>query len=263
MLTKKLLHILIFICGSTFVIFSFSSCQKEVTGNIISSDSTLTPINATTKVKTYAEYVVSASTPLTLADSFDLIYDSKDRVTTLNSLINSGKFIYTYNTNNTYTMDIFAGNTLSIHMLFLLNNNALVDSTIQSNSTGDTTTEKYIYNLNKQLVAKKEIFQSMLSPTAINYSYTYDNNGNVINETTDNPSSTTTYAYYTDKPNDINVGETYFYRNKNLTKTTTISSGGTIISAQHTYTFDSNNRQTSEKVITSNGDTVIKKYTYY
>ncbi len=260
MATNKKL-IIRFLLNGLFVGLLFSSCQKELTIDLPSSGSTPTATNSL-KVKTYSEYVGSNSSQQVLSDSFNLTYDSKDRLTSAISIIHPGKFTYTYNTNNTYTMDLYVGNTLSIHELFLLNSFSLVDSSIQVNETRDTTTEKYIYNSNKQLVTRKMFFYSSGTPHITTYNYSYDANGNVINETSDQSSTVTTYEYYLDKLNDINRGELYFYRNKNLTKTTVITSGSSAITAQHTYTFDSINRQIEEKIVINNGSTAIKKYTY-
>lgn len=262
MTVKRSVQVFGVLFHAVLVILLFSSCQKEITSDLVSSDSTSITTNSS-KVKTYSEYIGSASSQPVLFDSFNLTYDSKDRLTSLVSIINPGKFIYAYNANNTYTMDMYVGNTLSIHALFFLNNFSLVDSSIQSNGTPDTTTEKYTYNSSKQLVTKKEFFYNSNIADVTTYNFSYDNNGNVINETSDNPTSVTTYEYYLDKLNDVSVGDVFFYRNKNLTKTTTYTSNGTTASAQHTYTFDSNNRQTSEKIVSDNGDIAIRKYTYY
>lgn len=251
------------VCQMFLIILLSTSCQKEVTNDLVSSDTTSTTTNSL-KIKTYAETIVSSTPGLSLSDSFSVSYDASDRLLSLVSLKNSGnKFVYTYNANKSYAVDIFIANALSIHETFFLNSLSLVDSTVQVNDTGDTSTEKYTYNSSKQLVSLKEYFFYNGTPDINITTYTYDGSGNVTKETSNNPASTTTYDYYLNLPNNISLGQEFLYRNKNLTKTTTYSSGGITSTATHTYTFDSQNRQTSEKVVADNGDIAIKRYTYY
>jgi YD repeat-containing protein len=127
-------------------------------------------------------------------------------------------------------------------------------------TTGDTTTEKYIYDANKLLVQYKEYDvinkRSELTSTT---SYQYDANRNITKETTG--SSQISYEYYPNFVNTLNLGDVYFSRNSNLTKTTTYS-GSFSQTLNHTYTFDTMNRITSEKITVSSGEVVIRSYTY-
>ena len=243
-----------------------SSCQKEVTGDL-DTPVTTTPTTPSSSaiVKTYTIDVAgpNGSHNITI---FNLTHDANNRLTGLISATTVGdKIIYTYNSDNTYTMDIFESNVLSIHELFYLNNIPSIDSTVQYDTpNNDTTTEKYLYNANKQLtILKTYNYSKNTGITLVTTSnYTYDNSGNIIKEV--QGSQTTTYQYYPDLFNSLSLGMIYFQQSKNLVKTTT-ENNGTFNSKiiNHTYTFDSNNRITSEKrVFTGGSDTVIQKYTY-
>lgn len=240
--------IVIFICG----------CQKGVTDEI-----TTTPNKpALSKVKTYTEDYTSASSGHVVT-TFNVTYDANDRTTSLISATAPGdKFVYQYNSNNTFTMDLYNSNVLSIHVLYYLNSYSLIDSTFSYNNTYDTSTNKYLYNSAKQLTKIKE-YDYRVSTGSVLYNttdYVYDSNGNATSEK-DN-FTVTNYDYYTNLLNDVSIGLIHFSKNKNLTKTTTITSGGTTETLNHTYTFDSSNRLSTEKVISSNSAILIKTYTY-
>ncbi|MGI8636563.1 MAG: hypothetical protein ACR2KZ_14295 [Segetibacter sp.] len=139
----------------------------------------------------------------------------------------------------------------------------LVDSTVQHDLSGqDTTTEKYLYNSSKQLVTLKEYTYTKRSgSTLINTTgYVTNNAGNVVQE--NHSSATIKYEFYPDLLNNVSIGTAYFYQNKNLVKTaTTVFPNGSNEVTTHTYTFDSNNRITSEKQVSTVG-TIIQSYTY-
>ena len=245
-----------------FVMF-FSSCQKEITGEIARpTDTTGTggtggPVGSTSLVKTYTEDITSASVNLKV--TFDLSYDASDRIISMVSATNAGdKFVYQYNSNK-YSSDIYNSNRLSIHADFYLNSMQLVDSVLQYNDTADTTTHKFTYNAAKQPIRQKEYeVKNGVSMLINTTNYAYDATGNVTNEK--DSDGETSYEYGTSL-NNLNFGRTYSYTNKHLPKTTTVKgvNAGTLT---HTYTFDSSNRLTSEKAVHSNGDVAVKTYTY-
>jgi hypothetical protein len=254
----------VIVLGVFLSVLSFSSCQKEVTGEIVgSTDSTNVPGsptgNAAFRVKTYTEDVTSPQGQF--VSTYNLSYDTQGRLSNLVSSSGADRYVYTYDLNNTFILDIFSNNVLSVHQLSYLNSYKLVDSTVQYNiTTGDTTTEKYIYDANKLLVQYKEYDvinkRSELTSTT---SYQYDANRNITKETTG--SSQISYEYYPNFVNTLNLGDVYFSRNSNLTKTTTYS-GSFSQTLNHTYTFDTMNRITSEKITVSSGEVVIRSYTY-
>ncbi len=243
------------------MVLFFVSCQKEITFDVGSTvDSTGTPgTGSSFLVKTYTEKISSAAG--TDSTTFNLTYDANNRVTSVISTSNAGdKFVYQYNTNNTFTLDLYNSNALSISGTFFINSFNLVDSLLQINDTQDTTTEKILYDSNKRPVQMREYDRVAGANVLYNtVFYDYDSNGNIISETSGSDRTTYTYGSLL---NNLNRGEIFFYSNKNLVQTTTTNAGGSNLTLSHTYTFDSQNRQTSEKITSSNGETGTKTYTY-
>jgi hypothetical protein len=237
------------------VLVALASCQKEYSTEDAAGD-TPTP---SIRVKTYTEDLTSGGTHT--VTTFDLSYDNSNRLISMISETNAGdKFVFNYSSGS-YTGDIFNSNALSIHEVFFLNSNSLVDSTFQYNDTNDSTTEKYIYNGAKQLVTFKEYDYSLLTGSVLSNTtnYKYDSNGNQISATDDY--SVTLYDY-TGLANTIVIGAPYFFVNKKLVKTTTYSFGVSTIILNHTYTFDGNNRLSTETITNGSTYTLIKTYTY-
>ena len=99
---------------------SISSCQKEITGEGKVPIDTTGTVNTGFLVKTYTEDVTSL-TGQRFATTYNLSYDQSGRIKSLVSTTNAGdKFVYQYNSNNTYSMELFNSNVLSIHEDFLL-----------------------------------------------------------------------------------------------------------------------------------------------
>jgi YD repeat-containing protein len=234
-----------------------SSCQKEITADITTTPTT------TSRIKTYTEDVSISGAHNVV--TFNLTYDANGRIATMISASNPGdKFLYQYNSNTSYTMDLYNSNVLSIHENFFINGFSLIDSTLQYNDTKDTMTEKYIYNAAKQLTQLRQYDYTTATGAVLweTYFYTYDANGNITKET--DSYSVTSYDYYTNLVNNFSMGFVYMSTTKNLVKTTTYTSGGSTDVFDHTYTFDSQNRLTSEKITESGGtDSVTRTYTYY
>ena len=90
--------------------------------------------------------------------------------------------------------------------------------------------------------------------------YSYDNIGNLIKDV--GKYSVTTYDYYPNLMNPVLFLHPFLPGPKLLIKTTTANQGGTITVLNHTYTFDGNNRLSTEKVIADNGEILIRTYTY-
>ncbi|GEO08151.1 hypothetical protein [Segetibacter aerophilus] len=194
-------------------------------------------------------------------DEYDFNYDSKGRLISRISTSGNTKYVYRYNSDNTFTVDYYKGAILASREQYFLNSQNLVDSIIQINyATKDTTSEKNTYN-NSSLVQVKEYTIKNGSSVLTNTTTAeYDANGNVTREYS-------TYgnqiAYqYTNLPYNLNIGLNYFSRNKNLIQTSTYSGSRNLV-LKHTYTFDSHNRLTSETVTDSNGNMIVTKiYSY-
>ena len=235
----------------------FSSCQKPLIYDDLLPE---TPPQSA-RVKTYTEDFTSPATGQSV-ETFNLNYDASNRLISMISATTVGdKFIYQYS-GNTITMDFYRSNELSIHEVSFLNSSSFLDSTFQYNDTEDSSTAKYLYNSNNQLVKLIEYDYSAEHGAELynTHNYFYDASGNLTKETDDN--SVLTYEYSTFL-NTLSVGLDHLPRSKYLVKTTSYSVGGVNGTINHTYTFDGGNRLTSEKIVADTGEIAIKSYTYY
>ena len=235
-----------------FGILAIASCRKDNSNSNNSSSG---------QPKVYIEETRSSPIYGNLKAVYNLTYDGNGRILSLESTSPSLKFAYQYNSNNTFTMDLYTNNTLDIHELLFIGPSSFVDSTFQYNNTNDTSTEKYFYNSAKQIQEKREYeYSSVYGSTLTNSEfYTYDNNGNAISLTDNNGTTTLTYTNF---PNKKTLGSVYFPTSKYLPDTQTYTSGSTTISATHRYSFDNNQRLVADSGFESIGDTVIKSYVY-
>jgi len=236
-------------------IFFLWSCKKD--NNAPNS-------NNGAKPKTYTEDVRNDIIGNSVT-TYDLSYDANNRVTgiTATPAPASINFVYTYPAQGSVTMDLYEGGILNIHEIMWLNASSWLDSTFQFDNSGDTTTEKYIYNGNKQLIQQKTYdYSSSVAILNNILNYTYDNLGNVISSV-DNQGTSITYTYYTNLPNTLNLGQTFLPQSAYFIKTATLNSGGSTETATHYYTFDSNNRLIKDSTSTPEISLIaIKSYTY-
>ena len=211
--------------------------------------------------KTYTEELRSATIGNSLT-TYNLTYDGSGRLV---SMISTGspvfKLVNQYSTNS-FTADTYTNDVLQIHEMLWLNSSSFLDSTYQYNITGDTTTEKYVYNASHLLTQKNEYeyHQSGAIPSGVT-NYTYDNMGNLTTEV-NNPGTTTQYTYYTNLSN-IVLFNNYLPQPKYMVQTATLNQGGFLTVATHYYTFDNNQRLIKDSIPTTGIDvTIIKSYTY-
>ena len=245
--------------AAAMVVVALSSCQKETNSN--------NPLPAQSlKIKTYTENVTSAVFGNSVT-TYNLSYDGSDRLVSLVDAANPGnKFIYAYPSSSKYTLDLFADNIFELHVDYFLNSNSLIDSSFQYNNTSDSSTEKYIYNPAHQLIKLYEYDYYGNGPELWNTTtYTYDGAGNLL-KSEDIDDFVYTYEYYTDKlylmPQLIPI--TVPNQKANLLKKVTLTESGTVQgSATSTYTFDGKDRISTERIDYSDGDVVIKTYTYF
>jgi len=250
------------IAVSSLIIF-ISSCQKEI------GTDQRTSVGSTNKakIKSYNEKVTSSSINSDL--TFNIGYDSKDRIISLISTSNPGdKFLYNYPSASKFTMELYNSGVLSIHEDVFLNTNLYRDSSFQFNDTQDTTTEKYIYNASNQLVKEKEYVYSKLTGSILDntINYTYDANGDVI-KSVGTDTNVYTYEYYSNliyfmpilRP--LNPGED---RKRRLMKKMTYTSNGySVYSVDFSYTFDSKDRVETIKEVYDHGAIALLTFTYY
>lgn len=238
----------------------FVACKKDK-----SSDS---GSNSNNRVKTYTEDLTLAGGAHSIA-TFTLSYDANGRVT---GLIPAPpvdfKILYSYNTGINYSTELFNSNVLEIHEDVFYNSNSFLDSTFEYNDTKDTTTEKYFYNANNQLIKTNEyVYSATTGPSLTNtITYSYDADGNMV-QSTGTDAITDLYEYYNDLfftypligPSDGSLLQKH-----HLIKThSRVSSGYPAGSASFTYTFDDHNRMSTEKSISDDSTVVLKTYTYY
>ncbi len=241
------------------MILAATSCQKNLTGDTGSS----------TKIKTYIED--ASKTPYNSIDTFNIAYDGSDRIISMVASSGSGGFYYSY-TPTSYTMDIKLGNQLNIREVSYINSNQLVDSTFQYNDTNDSSTSKLVYNAARQLVQVLYYDYTKAGGGILSgkESYTYDASGNMITQTNTDASGTvtetitSTYSTFTAEIGLFNLlYRPAMYKNLPLTITTKSRTGNIISVENRAYTFDSNNRVTTQTDSDNMGNVVVKTFLYY
>jgi len=217
------------------------------------------------KLKLYIED--DRNTPLNAIDSFSVTYDGNNRLTGLLSNLVSVK--YTYTSTQSYTLDLYASGVLSIHEIFFINNSMLVNTTIQWDNSGDTTTESYRY-IGKLLTRKStyNYTQATDPQTYMQEDYTYDKNENLLTDSlTDgygNINSISTYTY-TNKSFINLVGAIYLPVQAKVVPATQVQKdgfGNLLASSTYSYVFDSMGRVIKETDAANNGQSVVKSYVF-
>ena len=239
-------------------IIIFSSCQKDKQPDTNTNFS---------KVKTYTESITSPGSGNIVA-TFNLDYDANNRITNVTQAdVPGNKFSFSYPSDTKYSMDLFVAGAISIHEDFFLNSNSRPDSTFQYDDTGDTSTEKYLYNSNNQLLTMKEYDYSKNYGSEINNitTYTYDADGNVVT-TTDTNNQIETFEYYPDLVYAMPITNPVLNSTKamNLVKTHKVTSNGYLVgSTVNTYTFDSNKRISTITQTADDGTVATQTFTYF
>ncbi|MGN6601459.1 MAG: hypothetical protein ACTHK8_03355 [Ginsengibacter sp.] len=244
-------HIFYFLIFSSIVLFS---CKKEDPAK---------PDNSNYKLKTYSEKVVTGTD--SISATWNFTYDAQDRMTSMFMVNNPAeKFTYSYPSDNEIVMDLLSSSGNIHEEVFF--KNGMMDSTYQYNDTQDTTTEKYVYNVSKQLTKMYEYDYYGGQPTlTTTTNYSYDANGNLV-KTEDTDTNVETYDYYPDLVNIMPVISPLLPSVKSqLMKTHTVTSNGypvgTVI---FTYTFDDQNRiSTVTQTEDSSGTIATSTFTYY
>jgi len=214
--------------------------------------------------KTYTEDVRS----LVVGNSkttYDLTYDASNQLISMVSTPAppATQFNYQYTSGTTFTLDLYLNGSLDTHLTAWLNSLSYVDSTLQVNSTNDTTIDKYFYDAKKELVQQITYDNSggSMAPFSTT-NYTYDNNGNPLTQI-DDIGDTTIWTYYPNLYYTVNIGLPHMYTSKNLIKTQSVPNGGQPVTATHFYFFDGSSRLIEDSAVVTGGlATVVKTYTY-
>jgi YD repeat-containing protein len=253
--TQRLL-LLLLIC--TF----FTACQKE--GSL--DDITTTPPTSNNRLKTYTEKLEAPGMGST--QMFHVQYDNNGRISSLVAADSPGdKFVFGYPANNRRTLEIFTDNEMSIHSDIFLNGSGLMDSIFQYNDTKDSSSTKYIYDAAKRVVSTKDYAYAKRTGSVLENTttYSYNSDGDLV-RTIDTDGEETLYEYYAgekyEMPNVWDLGAMPASKGR-LVKKQTLKMGGSLIgTAEHTYTFDAQNRLVTDKAVTNQGYISTKTYTY-
>lgn len=254
---KRHIHFLILsvlLCGGMI------SCQKGIVDDLPD------PVPAKVKLKTYIED--ARSSPANILDTFEIAYDTQDRIVSVIGRITGLRFLYSYQPTN-YITDIKVVDHLIIRDVSFLNAAGWTDSTFQTNDENDSSATRIIYNLNHQVIEERLYTYTTETgsvPDGNNY-YEYDANGNVVKYTektaTGQTISVTSYTYNSNQNTVFLTPLNYPLPYKNLPLTKSIYyPGSDTESSTYEYTYDSNNNVISEKETGSDGSFVIKKYIY-
>jgi hypothetical protein len=247
--------------GTVFFSLLLASCQKDIVDDLPGE-----PQPSAVRLRTYIEDATNTSIPV--IDTFDINYDSQDRILSVTGRLTGLKVLYNYHTSD-YITDIKIIDHLIIRDVSYLNSLGWVDSTFQSNDDLDSSATKLIYNSNNQLIEERLYAYTTETgsvPDGNDY-YEYDPNGNVIKYTEKRPTgetiATTTYTYNSFQ-NTVFLTPLYRpipYKNLPVIKRV-VYNGGSTESSETEYTYDSNNNVISEKETGSDGTFIIKKYIY-
>jgi YD repeat-containing protein len=229
-----------------------------------SKNNNSTNSNNSTLVKSYTDVLNSLGNSEVI--TFNLTYDGQNRLVSMKSNPPATfNYEYTYPSNNTATLDYYDNGQISEHQMLWLNSNSYLDSVYRFDDSGDTTTEKYLYN-GINLVQYIQYNYSTTATTVNNITnYTYDNQGNLVS-TLDSYGKSVAFTYYTDSVNNFNFGNTFLPLPQFYVKTEILTVGTTTTLAEsHYYTFDDKNRliKDSASIYTNgNNGSDVKTYTY-
>jgi hypothetical protein len=194
--------------------------------------------------------------------NYNLSYDAKNRITAIDQVeVPGNKFLFTYESDSKFSIDIYLMGALSIHEDVFLNSSHFVDSTYQYNDEKDTSSEKYIYNANNQLSTVKGFYKSVMDNVT---TYSYDGEGNVV-KTTDTDNQVETFDYYPDLVfampfiNPLqSTAPAHLVKNHKIT-----SNGYVVANIVSTYTFDSKNRIDTITQKLDDGSFATQTFSYF
>jgi hypothetical protein len=261
-----------FIAAVCLLVF-FTSCQKEISiideppvkrDSIPVKVDTLPVKVDTTPVKVDSvSFLVKSSYEKrgTVVDEYNYTYDAKGRVTSKISPTGASKVIYTYNSDNTFTVEGFSNNSLVSREVNYINAFGYVDSLVRYAT--DTTAIKLNYDANKLPVTQKQYRITNLKPTLTNTITTEYSSASNTTRDYDMYGSQITYEYYTAYSNTLNLGLIYYPKSRYPVRKSVHINSTTTKTLNYTYTFDSSNRITGVTITDANGVNVTtRQYSY-
>lgn len=217
------------------------------------------PSPAKTRLTRYTE-TLNPGTNISVSNSYNIAYDQDNKIVSITNSLDPGtKFIFDHFPDG-FNFDIYASGNLVIRQNVLMSGN-MIDSTIQHNNEGDTTTEKYIYWAGGMLKWLMQYDITPYGPQLTNVTeYTYGANNALITE--HDYHSTTVYTYDREEINNLNLYPLYVNRSKRLPSSVTFISGNVTVTSKHKYTFDAEKRLIKDEIDISTGESIEKKFTY-
>lgn len=230
--------------------FFFSACSKK-------SDSPSPPQG--TRLTRYTE-ILNPRTFYSVTTSYDISYDQNNKVASIvNSNDPGSKFMFDY-VSDGYNFDIYGSGNVLIHRKVMFSGNT-IDSTIEYNNEGDTTTEKYIYWAGGILKFLLKYDVTPSGPQLSNVTeYTYGLNNMLVSEK--DYHSSTVYSYDRQEVSNFSLYPIYVNRSKQLPSLVSFSEGNGIVTSEHTYTFDAEKRLIKDEIVLSTGQTMEKAFKY-
>lgn len=237
--------------ASLFILLN-SSCKKESAGN-----------SGPQKLKTYTEDITAVGIGH-VVETFNISYDSQDRITSITSTTKPGhRLVYQYVNNDKFTFEQIEDNKVMLHCDYFINAEVLqVDSVYQYNIRKDTLAFKYFYNSDSKIIKQKEYLISHIMPPVWynTIDYVYDLKGTLTKIA--ESFAETSYRYDEDLKNTARLEPAYIPAQEKLPSHTYRTRYNATTTIEHTYTFDGQKRLISEKVVSSDGRVTVKSYTY-
>jgi hypothetical protein len=248
-------------------LIAFTSCKKyDSTGN------------NTEKLRVYIEtlYQGNISSWIRNTDTFQLSYDANDRLISAVSQPggNNAQYHCTYNGSSSIIIDlIYAGGAIQKKWVQYLNTNGLIDSSLfigpyagGSGSPDDTVLFRYTYNVLNDLVEQNDYIYSTTGGYFLykKIQYTYDAAGNVVAMDEFDPAGMlfrSEYWTYTNYPYRMILPMESNWPHPKMINLPSGHSYNGVYYHSETYTFDNQNRLST--AITSGGDSMVRKYSYW
>jgi hypothetical protein len=200
-----------------------------------------------------------------VVETFNVNYDSQDRITSIVSTTKPGhREEYNYINNDKFTFEKIEDNKVTLHCDYFINGEiGKVDSLYRYNIRNDTISFKYIYNSDNKILRQKEyLITYYLPPVWSNtIDYIYDGKGTLTKK--QESFAEISYQYDAEYKNTTLIEPRYIPTQELLPTHTYDTRFGRTTTTEHFYTYDDKGRLISEKAVsTPDGSITVKTYTY-